>query len=183
MDAGVNARLNQTKRDRLEKLFGNDFDDWFLANAETASPVDVWEHLADALENDKGMKTVVLSMKVYDIARLFRLGHYVDFPSNLPIPCDLQVKRISRTSGITQSDETDDVLDAWAAVMDAVSERLDRPVSVLRVDSIVWQPGQIVGNHEPERVAARDALEGHFETVGIDPDSASELARELTTEM
>jgi len=183
MTADVNARLNQTKRDRLERLFGNGFDDWFIANAETAKPVEVWEQLADCLQNDKGMKTVVLSMKVYDIARLIRLGHYLDFPSDLPIPCDLQVKRISRTSGITYSDETDRVLDAWAAVMDEVSDRLGRPVSVLRVDSIVWQAGQIVGKHEPDRVAAREALEGHFETVGIEPDSASELARELTTEM
>lgn len=64
--------------------------------------------------------------------------------------------------------------------MEAVSERLDEHVSLLRIDSIVWQAGQIIGRHEPDRPAARAALCDHFESVGLAPSAAQPLAEELT---
>lgn len=99
MDADVNARLAQQKRDRLVRLFENDFDEWFLANADDPDPVAVWEHLADGLNAGMEKKTIVLAMKIWDIARLIRTGEYEAFPSDIPIPCDLQIRRLSHTSG------------------------------------------------------------------------------------
>lgn len=183
MEASVNARLNQQKRDRLIKLFEAEFDEWFVANHADVAPVTVWERLADALDNRMQAKTVVLAMKIYDIAHLVRYDEYLQFPYDIPIPCDLQVERVSRTSGLTTSDETDEVLEVWSTVMQAVSDRLDEHVSLLRIDSIVWQAGQIIGRHEPDQEAARAALVSHFETVGIDSDPARTLAEELTVAM
>lgn len=70
MEADVNARLADQKRDRLVRLFENGFDEWFLEHRETESPLQVWEQLADGLNAEMRKKTVVLSMKIFDIARL-----------------------------------------------------------------------------------------------------------------
>ncbi|AQL42088.1 hypothetical protein BV210_04880 [Halorientalis sp. IM1011] len=67
--------------------------------------------------------------------------------------------------------------------MRAVSDRLDEHVSLLRIDSIVWQAGQVIGRHEPDRAAARAELVSHFETVGLESDPARRLADELTVAM
>jgi len=183
LEANVNARLNQQKRERLISMFQNEFDEWFVANHTAVQPVTVWERLADGLDNRMEAKTVVLAMKIYDIAHLIRHGEYLEFPYDIPIPCDLQVERVSRTSGLTTSAETDEVLDAWAELMQAVSDHLDEHVSLLRIDSIVWQAGQVIGRHEPDREAARAALVSHFETVGLESDPARRLAEELTVAM
>lgn len=49
VEADVNARLADQKRDRLVRLFENGFDEWFLEHYESASPLEIWEHLADGL--------------------------------------------------------------------------------------------------------------------------------------
>ena len=67
--------------------------------------------------------------------------------------------------------------------MRAVSDRLDEHVSLLRIDSIVWQAGQVIDRHEPDQAVARAALVSHFETVGLDPEPARTLAEELTVAM
>jgi N-glycosylase/DNA lyase len=183
MEADVNARLNSQKRSRLVKQFEADFDEWFVENHREAEPVEVWEQLAESMDNRMSAKTVVLAMKIYDIAHLIRHGEYLEFPYDIPIPCDLQVERVSQTSGITDSDETGEVMDAWAAVMQRVDERLGEPVSLLRIDSVVWQAGQIIGKEEPDQAAARTALKEHFGDVGLQSEEAECLATELTSAM
>ena len=128
-------------------------------------------------------KTVVLAMNIYDIANLLRHGEYLPFRSDIPIPCGLQVERVSQSAGITSSEDTDAILEAWAEVMDAVEDRLGEPVSLLRIDSVVWQAGQVIGHNETDGEAARHALVGHFEEVGIDEGPAERLTRELTVEI
>lgn len=183
MEADVNARLKQQKIARLEKLFNRDFADWFIENYGEVQPLTVWERLADALDNPMKRKTIVFAMKVYDIIHLIENGTYLDFPQDIPIPCDLQVERVARTSGITDSEEEDRVMAAWAEVASKVSDELDRSISLLRIDSIVWQSGQIIGEHEPSQEAARDALIEHFGEVGIPPEKAANLAQELVADM
>lgn len=183
MDVSVNARLNKQKRERLIKLAKAGFHNWFLTNHDQVPPVEVWKHLADALDNPMHRKTVVLPMKVYDIANLIQNGEYREFPFDIPIPCDLQVERVSNAAGITKSEDNEQVRRAWAEVMKRVSDQLNRHVSVLRIDSIVWQAGQIIGQHEPNQTAARNALVEYFVQVGINSRPAEQLATELTTEM
>jgi N-glycosylase/DNA lyase len=183
MEADVNARLNQQKRTRLVKLFDDGFADWFIENYGEAEPLTVWENLADALNNPMKRKTIVFAMKVYDIIHLIENDTYLDFPQDIPIPCDLQVERVARTSGITDTDSEDEVMAAWAEVAQEVSDELGKSISLLRIDSIVWQSGQIIGNYEPSQKAARDALIEHFEEVGIETEEAETLAEALTAEM
>ena len=139
--------------------------------------------LADALDNPMRRKTIVFAMKVYDIIHLIENGTYLDFPQDIPIPCDLQVERVARTSGITDSEDENKVMAVWAEVASQVSEDLGRPISLLRIDSIVWQSGQIIGEYEPDQEAAQQALIEHFEQIGLDGKQAGNLAEELTAEM
>jgi N-glycosylase/DNA lyase len=183
MEADVNARLNQQKRTRLIKLFDNGFASWFIENYGEAEPLSVWERLAEALDNPMKRKTIVFSMKVYDIIHLIENGTYLDFPPDIPIPCDLQVERVARTSGITDSDEENEVMDAWAEVASRVSDELGKSISLLRIDSIVWQSGQIIGEHEPNREGARKALRDYFEEADIGDEQSDHLTRALTAEM
>ncbi len=150
---------------------------------ETASPLNVWEHLADGLNNEMHQKTVVLSMKIYDIAHLIIHGEYLKFPREIPIPCDLQVERVSRTVGVINTEDTGKILDAWAEVMDETSENLSKHTSLLRIDSIIWQAGQIIGENEPDREAAITSLVEHFRDVGIGNSGSRRLAKELTAAM
>ena len=183
MKADVNARLNQQKRTRLIKLFDNGFADWFIENYDQVQPLSVWENLADALDNPMKRKTIVFAMKVYDIIHLSGNETYLDFPQDIPIPCDLQVERVAHTSGITDSDDENELMAVWAEVASQVSDNLGRPISLLRIDSIVWQSGQIIGEYEPNQEAAQQALIEHFEQIGLDEQQAGNLAEELTAEM
>ena len=97
--------------------------------------------------------------------------------------CDLQVERVARTSGITDSDSEEEVMAAWAEVAQQVSNELGKSITLLRIDSIVWQSGQIIGDHEPNRERARKALNEHFTDVGLPSDEATQLAEELTASM
>lgn len=74
-------------------------------------------------------------------------------------------------------------MSAWSDVTEQVSRELGRNVSLLRIDSIVWQAGQIIGKHEPNRTASREALVKHFETVGLGSAESRELTYELTAAM
>ncbi|MGQ3331244.1 N-glycosylase/DNA lyase [Halorubrum sp. FL23] len=66
MEADLNSQLNQQKRTRLIKLFDEGFADWFIETYGEVQPLDVWEDLADALDNPMKRKTIVFAMKVYD---------------------------------------------------------------------------------------------------------------------
>jgi hypothetical protein len=59
---------------------------------------------------------------------------------------------------------------AWAEIASLVSDQLGQPISLLRIDSIVWQSGQIIGRYEPNREAALRELTEHFEDVGIEAE-------------
>lgn len=93
---------------------------------------------------------------------------------------NLQVERVARTSGITDSESEDEVMSAWAEVASKVSDELARTISLLRIDSIVWQSGQIIGEHEPNQTESQRELVEHFEEVGIESSQAEQLAEELT---
>jgi len=183
MEQPVNARLSGMKSTRLEKLLDSGFPEWFVANHRGAEPFEVWERLADGIENEKRKKTVVLSMKIYDIAHLIETGEYLEFPYDIPIPCDLQVERVSETSGITASTDTGEVMAAWAEVMERVSEKVGHPISLLRIDSIIWQAGQVIGNAGENLRESRQALDAHFQEVGLEEPNRTVLANELTASL
>lgn len=180
MEKPVNARLRDQKKDRLVRMLDNGFGKWFLGGYPDHDPVHVWEEIAAALETTIDKKTVIFAMKVYDIFRLVVNGEYLNLPVDVPIPCDLQVVRVASASGIVDIEEKGKVMDAWADVMRRVNRELDRPVSMLRIDSIVWQAGQIISDNNDRRDPSRRALQGYFAEVGLGVDESQRLAEEFT---
>jgi hypothetical protein len=68
-------------------------------------------------------------------------------------------------------------------VASRVSDELGKSISLLRIDSIVWQSGQIIGEYEPNQTKSRRELVEHFEEVDIEPSQAEQLAEEFTANM
>jgi N-glycosylase/DNA lyase len=176
----VNARLREQKQNRLIRMAENEFGEWFLENHPDIDPIQVWEKIADALETEMDRKTVVIGVKIYDIFNLVVNGRYLELPADVPIPCDLQVERVAMASGLTNTEDKSSVMEAWARVMQSVNEELEKPVSMLRIDSIVWQAGQIISKNDDQRSASRHALQEHFDHVGLKEQDSERLARELT---
>jgi N-glycosylase/DNA lyase len=183
MARDVNARLRDQKQKRLINLIHAGFDEWFVENYGAVEPVTVWDRLAEGIETGRRKKTIVFAMKVYDIVTLIESGSYLPFPRDIPIPCDLQVERVARTSGLVDDDNERAVMSAWASVMESVNQEVDEHVSLLRIDSIVWQAGQVIGKHEPDQSAARRALVDHFDHAGLERERSEMLAGELTESM
>lgn len=176
----VNARLQEQKRDRLIRMADNGFGEWFLNNHPDVDPIRVWEEIARALETEMDRKTVVIGVKIYDIFNLVVNERYLELPTDVPIPCDLQVERVAVASGLTDTEDKGSVMEAWARVMQSVNDELEKPVSMLRIDSIVWQAGQIISRNDNQRTASRRVLQEHFDEVGLKEQDSKRLARELT---
>lgn len=179
MDTNVNATKRDQKRRRLVYLLDSGFDDWFVDNHNQVEPLVVWKKLANGLNSQQTSQTVVLAMKIYDVAHLVIHNEYLEFNSQIPVPPNRQIKRVAQTSGIVDSKQGDDIIDAWAAVIEKTSEELDQSLSLLRIDSIVFQAGQIIGQHEADAENAQVALAEYFESVLLEPNRGNKLAREL----
>lgn len=110
-------------------------------------------------------QTVVLAMKIYDIAHLSKHNEYLEFPAEVPMPSNLQVEPVSHGSGIADKTSNDEIIEAWAQAMEAPSEKLGETLALLRIDSIVVQAGQVIGQHEPDREAACESLTEYFEST------------------
>lgn len=179
LEEPINEQLTDQKRDRVQRLFRNDFADWFAWNHHAVPAGEVWNRLAEALNNDRRNKTVVFAMKVYDIVNLLADGSYRTFPEDVTIPVDFHVRNVTTSAGLVPGDDPDDaaVSDAWADVTTAVEDAFQRPVSVFRIDSIVWQLGQIIYEAETPEPALREFL---TDEIGVEEDVAATLATELT---
>lgn len=180
IECDINATKRDQKRRRLVYLLNEDFDQWFLNNHGEIEALTVWQNVAEGLGNPMDAQTVVLAMKIYDIAHLLTNHEYLKFPREIPLPQNRQIVRVAKSSGIATSENTDDVLEAWAEVIESTSDQIGEPLSLLRVDSIMFQAGQVISKHEPNREAARDALIEYFESVLLESERADQLARELT---
>ena len=179
-DADVNARFISAKQTRIEKLFERGFAEWFVDSYGMVAPLMVWERLAETLDNAMDQKTVVFAMKVYDIVHLIVNDTYIDFPTLVPIPCNLHVRRMAEIAGIVADTDDESVLRAWEEVASEVSMLIGQDISLLRIDSIVWQSGQIVSNEGLDPDESVRVLNKHYVELGIDGGAARTLANELT---
>jgi len=75
------------------------------------------------------------------------------------------------------------VLEAWAEVIEETSEQLEKNLSLLRIDSIIFQAGQVLSQHQTDRKAAQEALVEYFESVVLETGNVDQLASELTVSM
>ncbi|OUJ18425.1 8-oxoguanine DNA glycosylase [Methanonatronarchaeum thermophilum] len=143
MDEKVNARINNMKRKRLNRFFNSSFPKWFIETYPNHKPTVVWEKLAKSMNNHKEMKTIVFAMKVYDIINHIQHNTYLEIPAETPIPCDIHVKRVAKTSGITNQNQ-ENVKKAWNEVAKQINQQTNQNISIFRIDSIIWQLGQII---------------------------------------
>ena len=84
------------------------------------------------------------------------------------------------TIGIVFDTDDESVLQAWEEVASEVSMLIGQDISLLRIDSIVWQSGQIVSDEELDSDASMAALVKHYTDLEIGHASAKNLAAELT---
>ncbi len=185
LDEPVNARYTEMKRDRLVKLNENGYPEWFLENYPVRSPDEIWEQTAIDLGGRKKMssKTVVLAMKILDIHNLIVNDAYLDFPDDIDIPVDIHVQRVALFSGIASSSEAELVRRCWAEVADRIEAELGTNISLLRIDSVVFQFGQLISKAGFDPDDSRQKIIEHAVSSGLSVDEVEKLALSLTTNL
>lgn len=181
----VNARRLEVKRERIKKIFGKGgFASWYIDNYEylRENPEMLWKELAQVLGSPMNKKTIVFSMKAFDIANLICYGDYLPFPQKIPIPVDFHVKRVTISSGLLKRYCDDELFrKVWSLVLNKVKNNLGRNITLLRLDSLVWQIGKILYRCEYEREPSQKSIEEYLtRKIGIEKTLAREIATELT---
>jgi DNA-(apurinic or apyrimidinic site) lyase len=180
----INARSLQLKIARIRKLFDSEFAEWFIENYEGVrqSPVVLWRRLAETLGSGMEQKTMVFAMKAFDISHLLYYGDYVDFPWDIPIPVDFHVRHVTISAGLLDRYGDDEAFrKVWALVLRKVREKLGRNVSLLRLDSLVWQVGKMMYACNYAKTSSLKEIQRYLtQKVGVDPVLANKFADELT---
>lgn len=106
----------------------------------------------------------------------------MDFPWIIPIPVDFHVKNVSISSGIIESCNNDDMFRrVWHEVLKIVRKRVNKHITLLRVDSLVWQSGKIISENKFNKSLAYRGLYTYFMgEVGLNKDISKGLAEEFT---
>ncbi len=178
----VSGRLADQKLARVEKVVTR----WETEPAPIEA-VGLWKWLGATLGQPDEAKTIVMAMKIVDLLQLARAGHYLDFGSEIPLPIDLRIARISLTSGLIAPREGGAVgqfmsqagdiasaqrqllIQAWRAVAEAAGG-----LQLLRVDSLAWQLAEGAGTSEWESLVTQRLIDAESPS-----DTASRLAREF----
>jgi len=180
----INARSQNIKRNRIRKIFSSGFAEWYLNSYESLrkNPVLLWRKLAETIGSSMEKKTMVFSMKAFDISHLICYGDYLDFPWDIPIPVDFHVKRVTISAGLLDHYGSDELFrHAWSLVLRRVREGLGRNITLLRIDSIVWQLGKIMYACKYRKDSSQKSIE-HYLTrkIGVEKILANKMATELT---
>ncbi|MCD6444847.1 N-glycosylase/DNA lyase [Candidatus Bathyarchaeota archaeon] len=178
----VCKRLITLRRERLRRFFGSGFPKWLMSNLDKArgDPRGFWIRLAQSLNNELKQKTVVFTVKVFDLFNLVVYGEYLSLPYDIPIPVDVHVARVALSSGIVGDVKEELVRRAWAMVAEGMSKRWRIHVSLLRLDSLVWQIGKIMSRQRFERASCKDAI---IRYLSRELKIPSEHARAIAEEM
>ncbi|RLE50497.1 MAG: hypothetical protein DRJ33_07360, partial [Candidatus Methanomethylicota archaeon] len=120
---------------------------------------------------------------------------YASFPKKVPIPLDVHVARMALYSGIVEDGLPENLKDniqrikdiflmAWSYVAEKVSEILNKDISPLRIDSLIWQLSKEAQkvNYE-RRHAAKYIVRYLVGKAGISESAAIKVAQELTYNM
>ena len=184
----VGQRLADQKLRRVSKVSGA----WHSAPAGLEGKSDeAWVWLSGVLQQDRHAKTVVFAMKLLDLLALARDGRYLNFSSTPPIVVDFRIVKISVVAGLIADDGAvsgllqhagdiasnfrDVVVEAWDAVARAAGD-----VSLLRLDSILWQLAGELQGPRALTLAPRKAMAERLTSIGCPELVASRLATELT---
>ena len=138
-------RFSEMKLRRLHQFLGSDLAAglWSASPAQVADGfTETWTRLAAAMGQRMEMKTIVFAMKCLGLA-LLMAGEYGFSSEALAIPVDLRVRRLTDALGVsTVSDDT--VRAYWDAVLAGV-RAVNPRVTMLHLDSFVWQVADDVG--------------------------------------
>jgi len=186
----VGPRRNKVRR--AEKLFKSGFCEWFLKGYpqimdSQCGLLEIWLRLSIDLESSLFSKTVVFPLKVLDLLSLITRGRYLRIPPLVPIPLDIHIERMAISSGVVEFDEHDGeecgqaIRRAWTEVLRAVNEQLgdEGPVSIFRIDSLIWQAGREAYRCSYERKCSTYAIKRLLEGIGMGQE-AEYVAEELT---
>lgn len=199
----VNARVRKIKCSRVEKFFNSGFAQYLWSTDFSylaENPIVVWYRLAKTLNNKPYQKSIVFTMKVLDLITLIVKGRYANFPHNIPIPLDLHVARMALTSGIVEyhwvgkltSTIVEELMsrnpqvfrNAWAKVSQHVSEKIGKHISLLRLDSLIWQIGRKAFEAQYIKNLAKQKIKQYLaEEVKINPKVAEKIANIFTYKM
>jgi len=183
----VNRRSLQVKVARIRRIFDSGFAEWFIRKYESLrrNPVVLWRRLSETLRSRMERKTMVFAMKAFDISHLICFGDYVSFPWDIPIPVDFHVRNVTISSGLLKRYESDDSFRrAWIHVLKKLKEKTGRNISLLRLDSTVWQLGKIMYTAKYEREASIEKIRRYMiEKIGINAELAIRFAEELTLDI
>ena len=105
----VSSRLADQKLARVEKVIRA-----WESEQVTSQPVELWKWLAATLGQPEEAKTIVMAMKLVDLLELAGAGNYLDFGTEIPLPIDLRIARISLTSGLIAPTEAAQSANSWA---------------------------------------------------------------------
>jgi N-glycosylase/DNA lyase len=125
---------------------------------------------------------MVFAMKAFDISHLICFGDYAKFPGDIPIPVDFHVRNVTISAGLLKHHGTDDAhRKAWTQVLNNMKERLGSNISLLRLDSIVWQIGRIIYASKYNKNTSAQQIQKYLvEKVDADDKLAKRFAEELT---
>jgi N-glycosylase/DNA lyase len=178
----VSSRLADQKLARVEKVIRA-----WESEQVTSQPIELWRWLAVTLGQPEEAKTVVMAMKLVDLLELAGSGNYLDFGTEIPLPIDLRIARISLTSGLIApaaggsinqlmgrageiaSEHRQVLIEAWRAVAKAAGD-----LRLMRLDSLAWQLAEAAGTPEWESDATKRLI-----AAGSSLDAARRFAAEL----
>ena len=198
LDQPINARLKNQKKTRIEKLLKSNLADKILQedfNKTISNPLLVWTEIAKALQAPMDRKTIVFSMKVLDIVSLIVKGEYANFPIRVPIPLNYHVTAMAIASGIVKTEEIsyewnkveklqnqyhDKFLRAWEYTTEKASKILEKDLSLLRLDSLVWQLSKTAKKHNFQKWKCQQIFEQYLTEAKANPQAAKQAAVELT---
>jgi len=191
----VNARLRNVKLRRINRFFESGFAKYLWNEAwqyYNSNPMKIWRRLADAMHQKMSAKTIAFAMKVMDLISLIITGSYADFPKDPPIPFDVHVARMTYYSGIVNvpaltgdaSERYSNIVRvAWSLVAEHVTKLLSRRVSVLRIDSLIWQLSKVAASGGYVRSSAQRLIAKYLLSAGAPEHAAAQVAEELTLNM
>ena len=180
----VNRRSLQVKAARMRRIFDSGFAEWFIKEYDglRQNPIVLWRRLSETLRSRMERKTMVFAMKAFDISHLICFGDYASFPWDIPIPVDFHIRNVTVSSGLLKRYESDDSFrKAWIYVLKELKEKTGRNISLLRIDSVVWQLGKIMYAAKYERKASIEKIRRYMiEKIGVNTELANRFAEELT---
>ena len=202
MECRVNARLRRSKIERIKRFFNSGYANFLWSEGYkffSSNPMTLWKKLAYCMNNPMDYKTIAFAMKVLDLISLISNGHYAEFPIDPPIPVDDHVARMSIYSGIIHVEKLlktpeevkeaaskiskNLIIRAWGTIAEKTSAKIGKSISVLRVDSLVWQLSKVASTVKYRKNAAVKAIQLYLVEIGINAEAALKIAEEMSYSM